>query len=265
MTTSNESEAKRPLKLNQPGKLQLKKTVETGQVRQSFSHGRSKAVTVEVKRSRTFERGSSGRMTEVTEAAGEAEAALGEAPQPAVLPEVEEKPARRLSAEERASRARALEVAREEEAARREREAEEAKLRAEQATRAAEDRARRDAEEAEQRERSAEAAGDESGTPQAPAAAAEVAAEVPAAAKDRARPVARAPAAADEEGDEEARARAKVRKGPPAAPKAPARSRGEPRRRAGKLTINQALDGQEGRHRSLAALKRQREKQMRAA
>jgi translation initiation factor IF-2 len=31
------------------------------------------------------------------------------------------------------------------------------------------------------------------------------------------------------------------------------------------LTINQALDGQEGRHRSLAALKRQREKQMRAA
>src|SRR3546814_13319800 len=64
MTTSNESEAKQPLKLSRPGKLQLKKTVETGQVRQSFSHGRSKAVTVEVKRSRTFERGSSGRMTE---------------------------------------------------------------------------------------------------------------------------------------------------------------------------------------------------------
>src|SRR3546814_2394308 len=67
MTTSNESEAKQPLKLSRPGKLQLKKTVETGQVRQSFSHGRPKAVTVEVKRSRTFERGSSGRMTEVTE------------------------------------------------------------------------------------------------------------------------------------------------------------------------------------------------------
>src|SRR3546814_15175296 len=80
MTTSNESEAKQPLKLSRPGKLQLKKTVETGQVRQSFSHGRSKAVTVEVKRSRTFERGSSGRMTEVTEAAAEAEAALGETP-----------------------------------------------------------------------------------------------------------------------------------------------------------------------------------------
>src|SRR3546814_17722325 len=70
-STSNESEAKQPLKLSRPGKLQLKKTVETGQVRQSFSHGRSKAVTVEVKRSRTFERGSTGRMAEVTEAPGE--------------------------------------------------------------------------------------------------------------------------------------------------------------------------------------------------
>src|SRR3546814_12009568 len=98
MTTSNESEAKQPLKLSRPGKLQLKKTVETGQVRQSFSHGRSKAVTVEVKRSRTFERGSSGRMTEVTEAAAEAEAALGATPAPVAQPEVEEKPARRPSA-----------------------------------------------------------------------------------------------------------------------------------------------------------------------
>src|SRR3546814_551346 len=137
MTTSNESEeAKRPLKLNQPGKLQLKKTVETGQVRQSFSHGRSKAVTVEVKRSRTFERGSTGRMAEVTEAPGEVEAAVSETPAPAPLPQIEDKPARRLSAEERASRARALEVAREEEAARKLREAEEAKLRAEQAQQA---------------------------------------------------------------------------------------------------------------------------------
>src|SRR3546814_9096763 len=101
MTTSNESEeAKRPLKLNQPGKLQLKKTVETGQVRQSFSHGRSKAVTVEVKRSRTFERGSTGRMAEVTEAPGEVEAAVSETPAPAPLPQIEDKPARRLSAEE---------------------------------------------------------------------------------------------------------------------------------------------------------------------
>ena len=271
MTTSKEPEAKTPLKLNRPGKLQLKKTVETGQVRQSFSHGRSKAVTVEVKRSRTFERGTSGRMTEVTEAAAEAEAALTEAPAPAApQPEVEEKPARRLSAEERASRARALEVAREEEAARKEREAEEAKERAAQAKRDAEDRVRREAEEAEERKRAAAAAPAADATAEAaaeaPAAAdAGTPAETRAPAKDRARPAAKAPTAADDEGDEESRARAKARKGAPVAPKAPPRSRGEPRRRAGKLTINQALDGQEGRQRSLAAMKRQREKQMRAA
>jgi translation initiation factor IF-2 len=37
-----------------PKRLELKKTVETGQVRQSFSHGRSKAVTVEVRKKRTI-------------------------------------------------------------------------------------------------------------------------------------------------------------------------------------------------------------------
>src|SRR5512138_308219 len=266
MTTSNESEAKRPLKLNRPGKLQLKKTVETGQVRQSFSHGRSKAVTVEVKRSRTFERGTSGRMTEVTEAGGEAEAVLGETAAPAAPPEFEERSGRRLSAEERASRARALEIAREEEASRREREAEEAKLRAEQAKRAAEERALREAEEAEARERAAEvAASAPAAAPQAPREApretGEAPAATPASAKERARPAAKAPGGTAEEEDEDSPARAKLRKGPAAAPKAPARSRGEPRRRAGKLTINQALDGQEGRQRSLAAMKRQREKQ----
>ena len=45
MPASSEKEQKAPLKLNRPGRLELKKTVETGQVRQSFSHGRSKAVT----------------------------------------------------------------------------------------------------------------------------------------------------------------------------------------------------------------------------
>jgi translation initiation factor IF-2 len=31
------------------GRMELKKTVETGQVQQSFSHGRSRAVAVEVR------------------------------------------------------------------------------------------------------------------------------------------------------------------------------------------------------------------------
>jgi translation initiation factor IF-2 len=64
-TTTSKDDKKKPLKLNRPGRLELRKTVETGQVRQSFSHGRSKAVTVEVKRKRTFAPGEGGRMTEV--------------------------------------------------------------------------------------------------------------------------------------------------------------------------------------------------------
>ena len=54
MTQKSEQEGK--LSLNRPGRLELKKTVETGQVRQSFSHGRSKSVMVEVKKKRTFGR-----------------------------------------------------------------------------------------------------------------------------------------------------------------------------------------------------------------
>ncbi|WP_422369202.1 translation initiation factor IF-2 [Pelagibius sp.] len=263
MTESKETEAKRPLKLNRPGKLQLKKTVETGQVRQSFSHGRSKAVTVEVKRSRTFERGTSGRMKEVTEATAEAEKVLGETA-PAAAP-VEQKPAeekavskRQLSAEERASRARALEVAKEEEAGRREREAQEAERRAIEAKKAAEENARRKAEEEAARAKAAEekarAEAEEAQkaaepTPQ-PEAQAPIPAAVPAADKPTPKSKTDAPAP--------------KRSKAPAAPKATPGRRGDQRRRSGKLTISQALDGQEARQRSLASVKRQREKQMRA-
>src|SRR5262249_46622122 len=53
-----------PLTLGR-GKLELKKTVESGQVRQSFSHGRSKVVQVERKRKRQFEMGADGKVQEV--------------------------------------------------------------------------------------------------------------------------------------------------------------------------------------------------------
>ncbi|MFZ3234062.1 MAG: translation initiation factor IF-2 associated domain-containing protein, partial [Stellaceae bacterium] len=53
MTDATEQEQKRPLTLARPGgRLELRKGVETGQVRQSFSHGRSKTVTVEVRKKR---------------------------------------------------------------------------------------------------------------------------------------------------------------------------------------------------------------------
>ena len=51
MTNENEQNGKKPLTLSR-GKLELKKPVETQQVRQSFSHGRSKTVQVEVKKKR---------------------------------------------------------------------------------------------------------------------------------------------------------------------------------------------------------------------
>jgi translation initiation factor IF-2 len=50
---SNENE-KKPLSVSSRGKLELKKSAESGQVRQSFSHGRSKSVAVEHKKKRSF-------------------------------------------------------------------------------------------------------------------------------------------------------------------------------------------------------------------
>ena len=130
MTTSSKDKERKPLSLNRPGRLELKKTVETGQVRQSFSHGRSKAVTVEVKRKRTFAPGAGGRMTEVTAPAG-GEAAVAEL-EPAAVDEaaVVEAPPRELTDTERAVRLRALETAKQEEEQRRIDEAIEAERRA---------------------------------------------------------------------------------------------------------------------------------------
>ena len=55
MSDATEQEQKRPLTLTRTsGRLELRKSVEMGQVRQSFSHGRSKTVTVEVRRKRTI-------------------------------------------------------------------------------------------------------------------------------------------------------------------------------------------------------------------
>ncbi len=62
---TDEQQGKKPLTLSRPGRLELKKTVESGQIRQSFSHGRSKAVRVEVKKKRPYAPGDGGRMTEV--------------------------------------------------------------------------------------------------------------------------------------------------------------------------------------------------------
>jgi len=117
MTESTEKETKKKLSLSRPGKLELKKTVEGGQVRQNFSHGRSKVVTVEVRKKRIFAAGAGGTMTEVkekvdppvtadeaeVEVVKEAPVAVVEAPVPAQTDH--------LTESERAVRARALQDA----------------------------------------------------------------------------------------------------------------------------------------------------------
>src|SRR5581483_1186413 len=89
MAELDTQEQKRPLTLNRPGstgvRLELRRPPESsGQVRQSFSHGRSKTVTVEVKKKRVIGPGSAPEPT----AGAEAEPAVARAPeqQPAAEP-----------------------------------------------------------------------------------------------------------------------------------------------------------------------------------
>ena len=72
MSEIKETDENKQEPLSRPRRLELKKTVETGQVRQSFAHGRSKMVTVEVRKKKTYARDERGRMSEVRR---EAEAA----------------------------------------------------------------------------------------------------------------------------------------------------------------------------------------------
>ena len=236
MSETKEESPKKPLSLNRPGKLELKKTVETGQVKQSFSHGRSKTVTVEVKKKRTFARGESGRMAEVTEAPQTPEEAAEAGPD-----------APQLTDAERAARARALQDSldtTEDGAAPLEPGAAEADASV------AAGGAGQDARIADHDEARLLAEDEVRKTSPRPISF------KPAARPHEAAP----PVVAEEDGDGDDRAK----RGRPET-KRPARPspRGEPRRRAGKLTISQALEQGEGeeRVRSLASVRRARERE----
>ena len=114
MADTETSTSKKRLSLSRPGKLELKKTVEGGQVRQNFSHGRSKVVTVEVRKKRTFAPGSSGSMAEVKPTP---EPIVEEKPEETIEQQVEEtvspilETGPTLTNQERAARAKALEEA----------------------------------------------------------------------------------------------------------------------------------------------------------
>lgn len=249
MTTDKETKTKKPLTLSRPGRLELKKTVETGQVRQSFSHGRSKAVTVEVKRKRTFAPGDGGGMTEVVQARRSVKEALADMKAEETVAAA--KDTRNLTAGERAARAHALEASKVEEEVRQVREAEEAVQReidAEIQRKEEAEAALRQAEEA-----AAQPAGVEAtkGTPVSGLAPAVVLVPATPGPEDKSKKQ------RDSSAEEALGGRVK-KKG--VVPPAPARPRGEPRRRQGKLTISQALEGGGDRVRSLASVRRQREK-----
>ncbi|HEU4498910.1 MAG TPA: translation initiation factor IF-2 [Sphingomicrobium sp.] len=233
--------------------LGLKRTVETGKVKQSFSHGRSNTVVVEVKKRRIL--GKPGETPPPAETKPEAAAPAPEtktatpAPKPAAPKRpVDDITARkemqeRLLREAEESRMTALEDARRREERSKQAQSEEEKRRAEDNRKAEEDAARKAAEEAAQAERLATEASQPAVAP----------------------PVEQA---VEEEEDRSFRRPASA---PAHAPKRPAPAhpgahRGrEDRRHAGKLTVSRALTGEDdNRTRSLAALRRAREKEKRA-
>jgi len=275
--------AKRLLKVK-PGRLDLKRTVDAGQVRQNFSHGRSKSVNVEVRRSRIFV-----PPTGVIEA--KAETALPAAPaKPEPVDDAARKgpaadaPARRpavlrtLTEEEAEVRARALQGARDSGSASaqfidqvsKDTEARRAAARLDDEGREREDSQRREEEERrrseeEERKRSEEEAArkalEQSERLEARAARSGDGERptVRTAAEDAARTV-RRPAVAETAEDEDKRPR---RPGRGDARRPGQRRTAEPRRRAGRLTVAQALNDEE-RVRSLASVRRARERERRA-
>ncbi len=216
---------------------------ETSHVRQSFSHGRTKSVTVEHKRKRILV------PKPGAPAGGKNAAGPGTTPN--------------LSDAEFERRLKAVEAAKAQEADRRQKEVEAAEAREAELTRL---RSEKEAAERAEKEREIQ-------EQRAAAAAAEEAeGAARAGAKAKAQPAARAeevidPAAAQAQA---ARAEAGRPTGPKkAGDKTPAveekRSRGkgdDARRRSGKLTIANATD-QEGRQRSMAAMKRRQEREKR--
>jgi len=288
-TENDDKKNKKPLTLSKPGKLELKKTVEGGQVRQSFSHGRSKTVAVEVKKKRTFQAGQSGRMTEVKDTSS-AEVQEQQAPAPVDTP-AEPARARTLTDAEQATRARALEEARKaaEDAAR---ESAAAQAALEEARKKGEEEALAKAREAEQKAAEAEVAKEkvEEAKAQAEAASApKPERKTRRQIEEEARRAAEAEAQrmADEAAQRAATAERKrveleeeitndgverrrggrggggaAASGDAQQSRPPSRSRGERKRRSGKLTISEALDDESGaRQRSVAAFRRKQERE----
>jgi translation initiation factor IF-2 len=229
--------------------LGLKRTVETGKVKQSFSHGRSNTVVVEVKKRRIL-----GRPGEAPAEAPKPEP-VAEAPKPAPKPAAPAPQPRRPSPADDIT-------ARKEMQARLLREAEESRMAALEEARRREEQARTSASEEERRRAEENRKAEEVAAEQARLQAEEEARGAP---EEAAAVEAEAPAAEKEEQARDIRrpsghAPAPRRPEPPR----PSRGRGDDHRQRGKLTVTRALsDEDDSRARSLAALRRAREKEKR--
>ncbi len=289
--TNDQDTGKGRLSLRPAGRLELGRTVDAGSVRQSFSHGRSKVVQVEVRKKRASV-GTPGTGTGAPATpAGTAPTARGGAAQEER--QVTTAVPRALTATELAARQRAL-VEQQRESAKREAErreqereqekisilsaAEEARRREEEERKAAEEEARRSAEDAARLEveeaarKAAEAAAATQGT--APAATGEEARNRPAQAPTptatpttptetlRLRPGTRGM-------EEEEEARPIRRPGGLVMPRKPqtvvAKKGTDAGRRAGRIDVQAAIEGEDERVRSLASVRRQRERERRQA
>ncbi len=244
----------------------------SGQVKQSFSHGRTKSVVVETKRK---------RVVVPTAAPKPGAPGSGQSATPTNYGDPSKRPAG-ISDAEMDRRMTALRAAKAREAEDAVRRAEEDRLREEDRARRREDIETREREDRERAEAIRAKAEEEERAAKAEAAARVAAAEArradvlgtrprsatPAPAATDAAPAKAAPSPATPGGDPRGPASAK----PGLAPRKTERERdaerdrgakrttGEDARRTGKLTLNDALAGEGGRTRSLAAMKRKQEK-----
>jgi translation initiation factor IF-2 len=300
MSDSNDTETgKGRLSLRPAARSDVGRTVDAGSVRQSFSHGRSKVVQVEVRKKRTPGAAPPPSAPAQDAPTGGGTAASPRAPAGGTRPGAGP---RALTATELAVRARVLQE-QQREAARREQErreqekisilsaAEEARRRDEEAKRAAEEEARRSEEEARRNaaEEAARAAAELAAATQTTVAVpgavpgpvpGAVAGNAPGAApasREQARPAPARPAAPGETlrlkpaaprpgEDDEAPRRRPGAILPGRKPGVPVPKKiGDDRRRAGRIDVQAAIEGEDEKSRSLASVRRQRERERRQA
>ncbi len=240
MSDTNDKVKTEQLKIN-PSRLQLTKTVESGTVKQNFTHGRSKTVTVEVRKTRTFTQGTSGSLVEVKKSGVSAPSTYEIA--------ADDESLKHLTPEERNARLKALKIAEEE--------MKKAAERSEKEKREGGQKTAKSSAKSDDDDYVPSASGIVTRPTPAPVAAAATAAAPVEAKRPGALPTGRPAKTADDEESERAD------KNKPGKLKLKG---GDERRSSGKITVHQALSSLEDqRIRSLASMRRQREKAMKKA